>query len=75
MGLPAHLRKSGPGTAGRNIDRNTSICARRAQGLTFNALAKEFGLSRERIRLIVRHEERRVQRNERIRAKWKGVFK
>jgi len=74
MALPVELRKTGPGTAGRNVHRDARICARRAEGLTLDAIAKEFGLSRERIRSIVWHEQRRAERNERIRAKWQGVF-
>jgi hypothetical protein len=74
MALPAYLRKSGPGTTDRNIERDIKICALRANGLTFDAVGRKFGLSGERVRLIVRKDERRKARNERIRAKWDGVF-
>jgi hypothetical protein len=74
MALPAHLRKSSPGTAGRNIKRDINIWTLRANGLTLDALGRQFGLSRERVGQIVRKDERRRARNERIRAKWDGVF-
>jgi hypothetical protein len=74
MALPPRLRKSGPGTAGRNIERDRAICALQANGLTFTALGLKFGLSRERVSKIVRDDKRRRARNQRIRAKFDGVF-
>ena len=70
MVLPAHLREHGPGTGGRLVERDTTICARRAAGLTLDAIGREFKLSRETIRLIVLrgprgpefYEERRKRR-------------
>jgi hypothetical protein len=58
MGLPAHLRKTGPGTGGRLIERNAKICARAAEGALQKEIASEFGLSHTRIGLIVRHQKR-----------------
>ncbi len=52
--LPPHLRKSGPGTGGRNWDRDLTICAeKKATGATNVALGKKYGLSRETIRHII----------------------
>jgi hypothetical protein len=52
--LPAHLRKSGPGTGGRNWDRDLEICAvKKATGATNTALGKKYNLSRESIRHII----------------------
>jgi DNA-directed RNA polymerase sigma subunit (sigma70/sigma32) len=67
-------RKSGQEVADRNIERDGKICALRANGLTFDALARKFGLSRERVRVIVRQNEQRRVRNARVRAKFDGVF-
>jgi hypothetical protein len=52
--LPIHLRKSGPGTGGRNWDRDLAICAdEKETGATNVALGKKYGLSRETIRQII----------------------
>jgi hypothetical protein len=52
--LPADLRKSGPGTGGRNWDRDLAICAdKKETGATNTALGKKYGLSREMIRHII----------------------
>jgi len=52
--LPAQIRKSGPGTGGRNWDRDRAICAeKKATGTTNVALGKKYGLSREMIRHII----------------------
>lgn len=51
--LPAHLRKSGPGTGGRNVERDKTICALKATGLSNDAIGKRFNLSRERIRHVL----------------------
>jgi len=73
--VPAHLRKHGPGTAGRNKVRNAEICAKYARGgISFEALGELYKLSREQARLIVRRAERDSERNKAIRAKWRGVF-
>jgi hypothetical protein len=57
-------------------DRNAAICARKASEPRPSniALASEFGLNRETIRAILLREEQRLKRNERIRAKFDGVF-
>jgi DNA-directed RNA polymerase sigma subunit (sigma70/sigma32) len=60
--------------ADRNIERDRKICTLRANGLTFDALARRFGLSRERVRVIVRQNEQWRARNARVRAKFDGVF-
>jgi DNA-directed RNA polymerase sigma subunit (sigma70/sigma32) len=67
-------QKSDQEVADRNIDRDHRICALRANGLTFDALARKFGLSRERVRVIVRQNEARRARNARVRAKFDGIF-
>jgi hypothetical protein len=72
--VPVHLRKHGPGTAGRNKERDVKICRRRRAGISFDKLGVEFKLSRERVRKIVRASERAVASNERTRIKWRGVF-
>ena len=73
--VPAHLRKHGPGTAGRNKVRDAKICAEYARGdLSFEALGERHKMSRERARQIVRRTERVSERNKVLRAKWSGVF-
>jgi hypothetical protein len=69
--LPAHLRKSGPGTGGRNWDRDLAICAEKKEtGATNVALGKKYGLSREMIRCIINTGAR----NERAgRTRWMSV--
>ncbi len=49
-----------------NVERNARICARREQGLSFEAIGVEFELSREQVRRIVRGAERKTQRSERL---------
>jgi transposase len=56
--LPAHLRKSGPGTGGRNVERDRQICALKATGLSNEGVGKQFGLSRERVRNVLDAAER-----------------
>ena len=57
--IPAHLRRSGPGTGGRNWDRDLAICAEKiATGATNVELGKKWGLSRETIRIILITAER-----------------
>ena len=72
MSLPAHLRKTGPGTAGRNEKRDAQICTLAAQGLSYAAIGRKVGRSGERIRLIVREATGKADRNARIRAKWRA---
>ena len=72
--VPAHMRKHGPGTAGRNKARDVKIGLRRKSGVSFDQLGREFKLSRERVRQIVRRAERDAVRNKAIRAKWRRVF-
>jgi Mor family transcriptional regulator len=74
MSLPAHLRKSGPGTAGRNEARNAQICALAANGETYAAIGRKFQLSGEQVRLIVGRAKQKSERDARTRAKWAGVF-
>jgi Mor family transcriptional regulator len=45
----------------RNADRNAAIYARRCSGRTLTAIAREFLLSRETIREIVRRLERKAR--------------
>jgi hypothetical protein len=57
--LPASLRKTGPGTGGRNWNRDLAICAdKKATGATNVALGKKYGLSAESIRCIINAGER-----------------
>jgi transposase len=56
--LPAHLRTHGPGTGGRNVERDRKICALKATGLTNEAIGKQFGISRERVRNVLDAAER-----------------
>jgi hypothetical protein len=69
--LPAHLRKSGPGTGGRNWDRDLMICVEKEEtGATNIALGKKYRLSREMIRRIIDDGKR----NERDgRTRWMSV--
>jgi DNA-binding CsgD family transcriptional regulator len=50
---PVHLRKSGPGTGGRNWERDKEICALKATGLSNEAVGKRFNLSRETVRHVL----------------------
>jgi Mor family transcriptional regulator len=61
MAFPARLPKSGPGTGGRDAERDAKICARRDGGLTYEEVGREFGLSREKVRLIVERRTRGKQ--------------
>jgi hypothetical protein len=57
--ITIHLRKSGPGTGGRNWDRDKEICAlKAATGMSNDKIGKRYKLSRERIRLILTQGER-----------------
>lgn len=48
--IPVHLRKSGPGSGGRNWDRDKEILAlKAATGMSNQAIGKKYKLSRERI--------------------------
>jgi transposase len=66
--IPVHLRKSGPGTGGRNWDRDQEISALKAStGMSNDEIGKRYKLSRESIRLIVS----RVERDKRLdRTRW-----
>jgi transposase len=55
---PAHQRKSGPGTGGRNVDRDKEICALNATGLSNGAIAKQFKVSSERVRQVLWQADR-----------------
>ena len=67
--LPAHLRKSGPGTGGRNVERDKQISAPKATGLSNEAVGKQFGLSRERVRLVLDN----AKRDARAGTRWMSV--
>jgi transposase len=57
--IPVHLRKSGPGTGGRNWNRDKEICAlKAATGMSNDAIGKKFNLSRETIRLVLNQAKR-----------------
>lgn len=60
-----HLRKSGPGTGGRNWDRDQEICAlKAATGMSNEAIGKKYKLSRETIRGILLAGERYERRGQ-----------
>ena len=59
--LPAHLRKSGPGTGGRNAERDKKICALKATGLSNEAIGKKFNRSRETVRKVLDKAERQAR--------------
>ena len=51
---PAHLRKSGPGTAGHYAERNANFVALADKGTTYAEIARQFPpITRERVRQIV----------------------
>jgi hypothetical protein len=54
--------------------RDAKIAARRAEGLSFEEIGQDIGLSRERVRQVAVQLERKAARNARIRARWAGVF-
>jgi hypothetical protein len=61
--LPASLRKSGPGTGGRNWDRDAEICALKARtNLNNDEIGKKYKMSRERVRQILSTGERNAKR-------------
>jgi hypothetical protein len=60
--LPAHLRKSGPGTGGRNVARDTEICALKANtNMSNDEIGKKYNMSRERVRQILFTGERNAK--------------
>lgn len=62
--LPAHLRKSGPGTGGRNWDRDAEICAFKASSnMSNDEIAKKYKMSRERVRQILWTGERNAKQS------------
>jgi hypothetical protein len=44
------------------LELNRAICARRAQGVPFNALELEYGLSEEAMQLILRRRDRNLEK-------------
>ena len=56
--LPAELRTHGPGTGGRNVERDAKVFAMKATGLSNEAIGEYFGMSRERVRQILDAAER-----------------
>jgi hypothetical protein len=50
------------------LELNWAICARRARGVSFDALEREFGLSKEVLYLIARHNDRNLEQCERGRC-------
>jgi hypothetical protein len=55
--IPAHLRKSGPGTGGHNWDRDKEICALKATGMSNDAIGKKYKISGERVRQLLLQAE------------------
>jgi hypothetical protein len=61
--LPTDLRKSGPGTGGRNWDRDAEICALKARSnMSNDEIGKKYKMSRERVRQILSTGERNAKR-------------
>jgi hypothetical protein len=46
------------------LELNWAICARRARGVSFDALEREYGLSKEVLYLIARHNDRDLEQCE-----------
>jgi lambda repressor-like predicted transcriptional regulator len=44
------------------LELNQAICARRAQGVSFDALRLEYGLSEEAMQLILRRNDRSLEK-------------
>jgi hypothetical protein len=44
------------------LELNRAICACRAQGISFDVLGLEFGLSKEAVQLIVRRRDRSLEK-------------
>jgi len=44
------------------LELNQAICARRAQGVSFDALGLEYSLSKEAVHLIVRRNDRNMEK-------------
>jgi len=66
--IPVHLRKSGPGTGGRNWDRDKEICAlKAATGMSNEAIGKKYNVSRETIRHVLDQGKRNAAAG---RARW-----
>jgi hypothetical protein len=60
--IPAHLRKSGPGTGGRKWDRDQEIYALKAStGMSNEAIGEKYNLSGERVAQVLRAAERNKQ--------------
>jgi|HubBroStandDraft_6_1064221.scaffolds.fasta_scaffold97183_2 Sigma-70, region 4 len=60
--LPAKLCKSGPGTGGRNWNRDAEIFALKARtNMSNEEIGKKYKMSRERVRQILSTGERNVK--------------
>ena len=44
------------------LELKRAICARRAQGISFDALGLEYGLSKEAVQFIVRRKDRNLEK-------------
>jgi hypothetical protein len=44
------------------LELNRAVCARRAQGVSFDALELEYGLSKEAMQLILRRHDRNLEK-------------
>jgi hypothetical protein len=58
------------------LELNRAICARRAQGISFNALELEYGLSEEAMLQILRRHDRNLEKRAarvRLRSKARAV--
>jgi hypothetical protein len=44
------------------LELNQAICTRLAQGVSFDALEQEYGLSKEAVHLILRRDDRRFKK-------------
>jgi transposase len=71
--IPVHLRKSGPGTGGRNWDRDKEICAlKAATGMSNDDIGKKYNVSRETIRHVLDQAKRDAAAG---RTRWMSVAK
>jgi hypothetical protein len=43
------------------LELSWAICARRAQGVSFDALGREYGLSKEALHLVVERNDRNLE--------------
>jgi DNA-binding NarL/FixJ family response regulator len=70
---PAHLLRYRRGIPGDYTERDRAICQKRAEGLSYNKIGLEYGLSHTRVADIVRKQQRSDERAKRL-APLKAAF-